>query len=165
MWYNSTTMNIHECRYCKRKTFITFIKSRFCYFCTGNLPFKKRFSIYKCQFCSSEMASNRVRKFCDVCADIPKSNQVDKWYFFKSKNKFTCKKCNSYVPKTNTRWRLHVHHKIPRECGGLDNEDNLICLCSGCHAHVHRYPEKYPEFINIPDGVKWKKIWNIIKTR
>lgn len=31
---------------------------------------------------------------------------------------------------------LHVHHKIPREKGGIHHPDNLITLCSSCHGVI-----------------------------
>lgn len=33
---------------------------------------------------------------------------------------------------------LEVHHEEFRSQGGDDSEDNLITLCNGCHAIVHR---------------------------
>ncbi len=36
-----------------------------------------------------------------------------------------------------TRCRLEVHHIQLRSRGGRDCEDNLITLCSDCHARVH----------------------------
>lgn len=38
-----------------------------------------------------------------------------------------CKSCG----KSNTL--LHIHHKIPKSCGGNDELDNLITLCRDCH--------------------------------
>ena len=34
---------------------------------------------------------------------------------------------------------LQIHHYIPRGQGGSDYPDNLITLCSTCHAQVHGY--------------------------
>lgn len=31
---------------------------------------------------------------------------------------------------------LHVHHKIPREKGGIHHPDNLVTLCSSCHGVI-----------------------------
>ena len=36
----------------------------------------------------------------------------------------------------NTRY-LQIHHVVPRGEGGSNRPDNLITLCSVCHAHVH----------------------------
>ncbi len=36
---------------------------------------------------------------------------------------------------------LEVHHRRPRERGGSNDPDNLITLCSGCHAALHRLAE------------------------
>jgi len=36
---------------------------------------------------------------------------------------------------------LEVHHKEFRSQGGDDSEDNLITLCSTCHAHAHQTRE------------------------
>jgi hypothetical protein len=33
---------------------------------------------------------------------------------------------------------LHVHHILPRHCGGADNPVNLITLCADCHMAAHR---------------------------
>lgn len=32
---------------------------------------------------------------------------------------------------------LQIHHVVPRGQGGSDFEENLITLCSKCHAQVH----------------------------
>lgn len=31
---------------------------------------------------------------------------------------------------------LHVHHKIPRNLGGIHHKDNLVTLCASCHGAV-----------------------------
>ncbi|MEF2246405.1 HNH endonuclease [Paenibacillus sp. IITD108] len=31
---------------------------------------------------------------------------------------------------------LHVHHKIPRDFGGVHHRDNLVTLCSSCHPAI-----------------------------
>lgn len=31
-----------------------------------------------------------------------------------------------------------VHHYIERSRGGLGIEENLVCLCAGCHAKLHQ---------------------------
>jgi 5-methylcytosine-specific restriction endonuclease McrA len=33
---------------------------------------------------------------------------------------------------------LEVHHKELRSQSGGDSEENLIALCNGCHAKIHR---------------------------
>jgi len=33
---------------------------------------------------------------------------------------------------------LEVHHREFRSHSGADSEDNLITLCTACHARVHR---------------------------
>ncbi len=33
---------------------------------------------------------------------------------------------------------LHVHHIMPRHCGGSDHPVNLVTLCTPCHKMVHR---------------------------
>jgi 5-methylcytosine-specific restriction endonuclease McrA len=37
-----------------------------------------------------------------------------------------------------TRSSLEVHHKEFRSHSGDDSEQNLVTLCSACHATVHR---------------------------
>ena len=37
-----------------------------------------------------------------------------------------------------TMYNLEVHHKEFRSHAGDDSEENLITLCSQCHAGVHR---------------------------
>ncbi len=32
---------------------------------------------------------------------------------------------------------VHKHHKVPKSLGGSDGPDNLVSLCSGCHADTH----------------------------
>ena len=36
----------------------------------------------------------------------------------------------------------HVHHYIERSRGGLGIEENLVCLCAGCHEELHVYNYK-----------------------
>lgn len=33
--------------------------------------------------------------------------------------------------------KLDVHHVIPVEEGGTDDQDNLVCLCRHCHKVIH----------------------------
>jgi len=37
-----------------------------------------------------------------------------------------------------TMFNLEVHHKRFRSHGGPDSEENLITLCTQCHARIHR---------------------------
>lgn len=42
---------------------------------------------------------------------------------------------------------LQIHHVVPRGEGGSDFPDNLITLCSTCHAQIHGYiPLPSPDF-------------------
>lgn len=34
---------------------------------------------------------------------------------------------------------LQIHHLVPRGQGGSDFPDNLVTLCSTCHAQIHGY--------------------------
>ena len=43
---------------------------------------------------------------------------------------YRCAMCDS------TKY-LQLHHCVPRGKGGADREENLICLCSDCHALCH----------------------------
>jgi ATP-dependent DNA helicase RecQ len=42
-----------------------------------------------------------------------------------------CQSCGAMV-------NLEVHHKEFRSHSGVDSEENLITLCTTCHAHIHR---------------------------
>jgi ATP-dependent DNA helicase RecQ len=44
-----------------------------------------------------------------------------------------CVECGTEVQHAGA----HVHHVIPRAFGGTDTEDNLVALCSACHAGKH----------------------------
>ena len=59
---------------------------------------------------------------------------------------FMCALCGS------SRY-LQLHHYIPRGKGGKDSPQNLITLCSDCHALVHGfnahdYPDMTPADVN-----------------
>lgn len=43
-------------------------------------------------------------------------------------------RCQSCGTMTN----LEVHHREFRSHSGVDSEENLITLCTSCHARVHR---------------------------
>jgi len=32
---------------------------------------------------------------------------------------------------------VHLHHYIPRGCGGHSGETNLVCVCPPCHRVLH----------------------------
>lgn len=38
-----------------------------------------------------------------------------------------------------TMSNLEVHHRKFRSHSGADSEENLITLCTGCHARTHRF--------------------------
>lgn len=59
---------------------------------------------------------------------------------------YQCALCGS------TRY-LQLHHYVPRGKGGKNSPQNLITLCSDCHALVHGfnahdYPDMTPEHVN-----------------
>ena len=33
--------------------------------------------------------------------------------------------------------RHHLHHLVPKTCGGSDDETNLLTLCNTCHGRIH----------------------------
>ena len=43
---------------------------------------------------------------------------------------------NSLCPRCLERKAISYHHIIPRESGGEDNKENIICLCIRCHDEV-----------------------------
>ena len=49
------------------------------------------------------------------------------------RDKWKCCECSKDVSGRNA----HVHHKLPRALGGQDIDENLISLCSACHATKH----------------------------
>ena len=49
----------------------------------------------------------------------------------RERDNFRCVICESEA-------NLHVHHKIPRNLGGIHHPDNLVTLCGSCHGAVER---------------------------
>lgn len=49
------------------------------------------------------------------------------------RDNWQCRECSKSIKGRNA----HVHHKLPRALGGLDVDENLISLCSACHATKH----------------------------
>jgi 5-methylcytosine-specific restriction endonuclease McrA len=47
------------------------------------------------------------------------------------RDNWTCQSCG-------TMSNLEVHHREFRSHSGADAEENLITLCTACHARVHR---------------------------
>ena len=47
---------------------------------------------------------------------------------------YTCTRCG--ITKDEGA-KLHVHHILPRHCGGSDNPLNLRTLCEPCHIAIH----------------------------
>ena len=44
--------------------------------------------------------------------------------------------------------KLDVHHVIPVEEGGTDDQDNLVCLCRHCHQTIHTGNKYYNDMLN-----------------
>ena len=44
--------------------------------------------------------------------------------------------------------KLDVHHVVPVEEGGTDDQDNLICLCRHCHKVIHTGNRYYKGMLN-----------------
>ena len=44
--------------------------------------------------------------------------------------------------------KLDVHHVIPVEEGGTDDQDNLVCLCRHCHKVIHAGNKYYNYMLN-----------------
>lgn len=51
--------------------------------------------------------------------------------FYHQNRKRHCEICHS-------KKRLTIHHKLPKELGGLDNPENLMTLCHKCHEFIHK---------------------------
>jgi len=47
------------------------------------------------------------------------------------RDNWRCQSCGAMM-------NLEVHHREFRSHSGADSEDNLITLCTACHARVHR---------------------------
>lgn len=53
------------------------------------------------------------------------------------------KKYNYCCAACGNRESLHIHHKIKFSNGGLHRIDNLVLLCSDCHAEEHQGEREY----------------------
>ncbi len=56
------------------------------------------------------------------------SSQIRKSIF--ERDNYKCQKCGRFDG-------LCIHHIIPRFDGGMDDIENLILLCQGCHEEWH----------------------------
>ena len=62
-----------------------------------------------------------------------------------SRDAYCCRFCNA-------RYSLHLHHIYYRSQGGSNDEQNLITLCTSCHAVVHSNKPRYQPLLL---GVIW----------
>ena len=111
-----------------------------------------------CKKCGSEpivrkMPKTSIHYAKSVC---PKCNSFIDWIkkptneFKRGKQKYTpenlgieiCELCGRNREKLGNRETLAVHHKHPREEGGLDEKNNTLVLCTPCHALFH-FMRKY----------------------
>ena len=60
------------------------------------------------------------------------------------RDNFTCQKCKIQDKTAKT---LEVHHIIPLICGGKDELDNLITLCSDCHHFAPNHKREFEEYM------------------
>lgn len=61
------------------------------------------------------------------------------------RHSFTCSICSV---KSEELGVMQVHHIVPVSSGGEDYENNLVCLCRGCHIKVHNSGwQKYVSFL------------------
>ena len=72
---------------------------------------------------------------------VKSNNYGPRWEFqqklCKRQANYRCEGCG-WVPRSRYERRyLHAHHRISRNQGGTDTQDNLICLCEKCHQKEH----------------------------
>jgi 5-methylcytosine-specific restriction endonuclease McrA len=63
-----------------------------------------------------------------------------------------CEWCGS--ESSGTGKSHDVHHIIPLNAGGVNHEDNLMCLCRECHAKAEAFTRRIPEIQAIPEMIK-----------
>ena len=59
---------------------------------------------------------------------------------FREKHNYTCAKCGICIEDPIDRRFIHVHHKDGNKAN--NNENNLVCLCIDCHAHIDAHHEE-----------------------
>ncbi len=57
------------------------------------------------------------------------------WAAIRAAKLTSCRVCDSRGPVA-VRGLLELHHVIPRDRGGDDLADNLVCVCHHCHALI-----------------------------
>lgn len=103
-----------------------------CHICLGEIPAqkKKRHSKY----CSSECQRVAQKRYYREKPNGETWASITE--YVNERDEYTCQDCG----KTNKK--LYVHH-IEYLCnGGSNNPDNLISLCSVCHAKRHKIGSK-----------------------
>lgn len=57
-----------------------------------------------------------------------------------------CLRSKGFLQALRPSLSLQVHHIIAVEDGGGDNAENLMLLCSECHAEIHRRREAFQRY-------------------
>jgi 5-methylcytosine-specific restriction endonuclease McrA len=104
-------------------------------------------------------------------------SEIDDWNLIRAdiiiRDDYTCQMCKSYFGSYNLL-ALSVHHIMPRDKGGSNDERNLITLCQHCHdiaeekelsyKEIKNYYKKFMDVIKIKRPPKiaylWKEFWN-----
>jgi hypothetical protein len=78
----------------------------------------------------------------------------------RERDKGRCRECGLKVGK-DTGLEGHVHHIIPKSCGGQDTLENLITLCLLCHATKIKHRQVITRGKKLgPQFLKWA-LWEI----
>ena len=86
--------------------------------------------------------------------------------YVRTRDNYTCQKCNKHIEDLPKGIKLEVHHIKPRSQGGTNVPNNLITLCSKCHKQVHEYLKKNKnvkfKILNYKEATKLNILKNLI---
>lgn len=107
------------------------LKSKTCIIC--GIPFESNnpAKLYCSSFCLKEARRQQI--------ELSQSQWNMLREYILERDNYTCQDCNLFGMDTG----MHVHHIKPVCTGGSNNEDNLITLCTYCHARRHAILGKY----------------------
>jgi hypothetical protein len=77
------------------------------------------------------------------------------------RGEYTCPKCGRGFEEADEHW--HRHHITARQDGGEDGVENIILLCSRCHAEWHSveqcYSGTFGQWLQAPAAGQFLGIW------
>ena len=145
------TMARHECPTCGRDDFAREVDMKAHHTIAHDVSLVDTEDPSKCPLCGRVFASEAGMKahhmliHAESIAESRSLSQSTRQTVL-DRDDYRCQRCNDAVtPIDREGPDFQLHHLIPFSAGGANHPDNLVVLCTDCHAHAHQRMKRIGE--------------------